>query len=181
MSGKLTQEEVSKTVDFCLNAWERHAPEKQEAVLRKLEMATLASNFEAPATLTGNVESPATLAGSKTEAEIEKKAMEDPEGLSPDELRILNTIRASQILRREDTMNMDNFKADAINGWSPVVKRGGLGLRKAGGKPVEPTGPAMANPAIANLTGPSTAAIKMCKGGYCYPRADSLEAGEPDL
>ena len=130
MSGKLSQEEVSATVDFCLNAFEHHAPEKQEQVLKKMETAMLASNVEAPASVT------------KTEAAVEKKAIIDPEGLSPDELRILNTIRARQMLRREDTLSIDSFSNDPINGWVPLVQRGSLGLQKVVPKPV-PKGPTM--------------------------------------
>ena len=130
MSGKLSQEEVSATVDFCLNAFEHHAPEKQEQVLKKMETAMLASNVEAPASAT------------KIEAAVEKKAVVDPEGLSPDEMRILNTIRARQMLRREDTLNIDNFSNDPINGWLPIVQRGSLGLQKVVPKSV-PKGPAV--------------------------------------
>ena len=145
MSGKLSQEEVSKTVDFCLNAFEHHAPEKHEAVLKKMETAMLANNAEAPA----------DLSTTKTEAEVEKKAIVDPEGLSPDEMRILNTIRARQMLRREDTLSINSFSNDAINGWVPLVKRGSLGLQKAGARP-GPKGPAMDK-----LTGSLPAAIKV--------------------
>ena len=145
MSGKLSQEEVSKTVDFCLNAFEQHAPEKHEAVLKKMETAMLASNAEAPA----------DLSTTKTEAEVEKKAIVDPEGLSPDELRILNTIRARQMLRREDTLSINSFSNDAINGWVPLVKRGSLGLQKAGAR----SGPK--GPAMDKLTGALPVAIKV--------------------
>ena len=131
MSGKLSQEEVSATVEFCLNAFEHHAPEKQEQVLKKMETAMLASNVEAPA----------NVSTTKTEAAVEKKAIVDPEGLSPDEMRILNTIRARQMLRREDTLSIDNFTNDPINGWVPIVERGRLGLQKAMPKSA-PKGPA---------------------------------------
>ena len=98
------------------------------------------------AMLVENVEAPANLATTKTDAEIEKKAKVDPEGLSEDELKILNTIRARQMLRREDTLSIDNFSNDAIHGLVPVVKRGSLGLMKAAGK-AAPKGPARGQPA----------------------------------
>ena len=145
MSGqKLSQEEVSKTVDFCLNAFEHHAPEKQAAVMKKMETAMLAENVAAPNDL------PKT----KTDAEIEKKAVVDPEGLSEDEIRILNTIRARQMLRREDTLSIDNFSNDAIHGYVPIVKRGTLGLLKAGVKSAEK------GAAMDELTAPLPTAIK---------------------
>lgn len=147
MGGKLSQEEVSNTVDFCLNAFEHHAPEKQAAVMKKMETAMLVENVVAPA----------DLAETKTDAEIEKKALVDPEGLSPDEIRILNTIRARQMLRREDTLSIDNFTNDAIHGFVPVVKQGTLGLLKVGAKPDEP----VKGPAMDELTSSLPAAIKV--------------------
>ena len=122
MSGKLSQEEISNIVDLCLNAFEPHAPEKHGGVLKKNETAMLANNVEAPGTLS-------TI---KSEAKVEEKAVVNPEGLSPDELRILKTIRARQMLRREDTLSIDSFRNDAIHGWLPIIKSGSLGLRKAG-------------------------------------------------
>ena len=97
------------------------------------------------AMLVENVVAPADLATTKTDAEIEKKAKVDPEGLSEDELKILNTIRARQMLRREDTLSIDNFSNDAIHGLVPVVKRGSLGLMKTAGKPAA-KGPARGQP-----------------------------------
>ena len=94
------------------------------------------------AMLTSNVEAPAALATSKLDAEIQEKAAVDPEGLSPDELRILNTIRARQMLRREDTLSINSFSNDAINGLVPVVKTGSLGLQRVGATP-SPMGAAM--------------------------------------
>ena len=150
MSGKLSQEEVSNTVEFCLNAFEHHAPEKQAAVMKKMETAMLASNAS-------NVEAPANVSTTQnqTEAAIEEKAAVDPEGLSPEELKILNTIRARQMLRREDTLSIDNFTNDAINGYVPQLVRGSLSLQKAAPKST-PKGPAMDE-----LTGPLPTAIKV--------------------
>ena len=143
MTGKLSQEEVSNTVEFCLNAFEHHAPDKQAAVMKKMETAMLASNAS-------NVEAPANVCDTKTEAAIEEKAVVDPEGLSPDEMKILNTIRARQMLRREDTLSIDNFTNDAINGYIPVVARGTLGLHKVLPKSV----PVPQAPAMNELTAP---------------------------
>ena len=122
-------------MDFCLNAFEQHDPEKQAAVLEKTENAMLVENVEAPA----------NLSTTKTDAEIEKKALVDPEGLSQDEMRILNTIRARQMLRREDTLNIDSFSNDAIHGFVPIVKQGSLSLLKVGREPDKsgPKGPAI--------------------------------------
>ena len=120
VGGKLSQNELSDTVDFCLNAFEQHDAEKHEAVLKKLEASQLQNGV-----------SDANIAN---EARIEKKADVDPEGLSPDELSILKTIRARQMLRNEDGMNIDNFASDAIDGYASVVKRRALTLVKVGAR-----------------------------------------------
>lgn len=144
MSGKLSQEELNNTVDFCLNAFDHHAPEKHAAVLKKMETAVLNNGDEVPAALTNT----------ETETKVEKKAIVDPEGLSPDELKILNSIRARQMLRAEDTMSIDSFSSDVINGYAPRVKRGSLGLLKAGGQFISKA-PTM------DLTGRGPVAIKV--------------------
>ncbi|KAL8703500.1 MAG: hypothetical protein Q9201_003310 [Fulgogasparrea decipioides] len=124
VGGKLNQEELSNTVDFCLNAFENHDAAKHEALLKKLETSTVQTGVEAAAT-------PADAA---KETRIQEKAEVDPEGLSPDELRILKTIRARQMLRTEDAMNIDNFATDAIDGFAPIVKRGALTLAYVGSR-----------------------------------------------
>ena len=54
----------------------------------------------------------------------------DPEGLSEDELRILKTIQARQMLRTQDTVSLDDFSSDNINGYSASLKTGHLTLVK---------------------------------------------------
>ena len=144
MNGKLSQEELNNTVDFCLNAFDQHAPEKHAAVLKKMETAVLNNGDEVPA----------ALSNTKTESKVEQKAIVDPEGLSPDEMKILKSIRARQMLRAEDTMSIDSFSSDAIDGWAPRVKRGSLGLSKAGARFI-PKAPTM------DLTGRGPVAIKV--------------------
>lgn len=56
------------------------------------------------------------------EARIEKKAGVDPEGLSPEELKVLNTIRARRMMRTEDVMHIHDFGVDAIGGYMPRVQ-----------------------------------------------------------
>ncbi|KAG6999547.1 hypothetical protein G7Y79_00034g069700 [Physcia stellaris] len=131
VNGKLSQEELSNTVDFCLNAFEHHAPEKHQAVLKKMETAVFND---------GAQNAPSLAVTSEKEAKVQEKNIVDPEGLSPDEVKILNTIRARQMLRVQDTMSIKSFTTDTINGLSPLVQRGSLGLRKAGAVPM-PTAP----------------------------------------
>lgn len=102
-NNKLTQEEISKTVDFCFGAFAPAASDQREAVLRKVGDLGVNSN---------------TLEGKK---ELEA-------ALSPEELRILETIQARQMLRMEDITNIDSFGLDVIDGLTPNMKTGDLGL-----------------------------------------------------
>ncbi|MCJ1434801.1 hypothetical protein MMC27_004171 [Xylographa pallens] len=101
VGGKLTHEEVVKTVDFCLNAFKETSPEERQRV------------FDKVAAINGTT-------GSDSKADLEK--------LDEDELKILNHIRAKQMLRMEDTFNLNHFGSDAIDGLAPHLKTGSLGL-----------------------------------------------------
>ncbi|KAI3390924.1 hypothetical protein diail_8351, partial [Diaporthe ilicicola] len=104
VSGKLTQTLVSKTVDFCFNAFVEVSPDARQAVLNKLESVKADPNVE---------------------------SNEDLEKLTDNELAILRTIRARQMMRSEDAMNIDTFKADVVEGFVPRLETGKLGLVKA--------------------------------------------------
>jgi flavine halogenase len=103
VNGKLTQAEVSKTLDFCLNAFQDVSPEVHEAVLQKVDGID-----------------PNTKEKGKFEV-----------NLTEEEQRVLKSIRARQMLRKEDILHINNFSADAIDGFTPKLKRGSLGLIKA--------------------------------------------------
>lgn len=65
-------------------------------------------------------------------ADKPKKTVEMLEAnLTEDETRILNTIRARQMLQSEDTMNIDNLSADIIEGRRINLEHGSLGLAEA--------------------------------------------------
>ena len=67
-------------------------------------------------------------------AEKPKKTVEMAEAnLTEDETRILNTIRARQMLQSEDIMHLENLSADIIDGRRINLERGWLSL-------VKPTG-----------------------------------------
>ena len=59
---------------------------------------------------------------------------EDLEKLNEDELRVLRTIRARQILSAEESVNIDGFSQGIIDGFAPQLVHGNLGLRR-----VDPT------------------------------------------
>lgn len=103
MGGKLTQDEVVKTVEFCLAAFNETSAEERQKVLDKVAAINDSG-----------------LAGSKDKAELEK--------LSEEELKILNHIRAKQMLRFDDSFNVQHFGSDAIDGFAPNLKTGSLGL-----------------------------------------------------
>lgn len=50
--------------------------------------------------------------------------------LTDNEKRTLKTIQARQIIRSEDTMNIENFSIDVVDGMVPNLKRGALGLAR---------------------------------------------------
>ena len=103
VSGKLTHEEVVKTVEFCLHAFEATSPEERQKVLEKV----------------------ATINGASSTIPDDKANLEK---LTEDELKILNHIRAKQMLRFEDGLNLNHFGSDAIDGLIPNLKRGSLTL-----------------------------------------------------
>ena len=125
--GKLSQDELSKTVDFCLNAFEAHGHDKHQEVIKKMEQQKFINGAAV-----------ATHDDAQNEKRIQEKSTVDPEGLSEDELRILKTIRARQMLRTEDTMSIDNFSSDNINGYKPLLKTGHLTLVKTDAARAEP-------------------------------------------
>ncbi|CAO1599691.1 hypothetical protein XANCAGTX0491_003407 [Xanthoria calcicola] len=112
INGKLTQAEVSKTVDFCFNAFRPVDEAEKRAVLKKLENVRL------------DQEAATSDASSKPKQTVEMLEAT----LTEDETRILNTIRGRQMLRSEDTINIENLAADVIDGKRINLERGSLGL-----------------------------------------------------
>jgi hypothetical protein len=112
VGGKLTQGLVSQSVDFCLHAFEDVSAEAQQAVLAKLDHVKADRR-----------------GGDNADAEFSETA-EDLEKLSEDELAVLRTIRARQMMRTEDAMNIDGFAQDVIDGFVPRLVRGRLGLNR---------------------------------------------------
>ncbi|KAJ5144351.1 hypothetical protein N7476_004836 [Penicillium atrosanguineum] len=105
VKARLTGSEISETIDFCYRAFIPIPPEQKDAVLEKMEKLGLNDK---------------TL-GSKTKGELEPS-------MSSEEIRIMNSIRARQMLRSEDTINIDTFSTDTIGGLTANLERGKLGL-----------------------------------------------------
>ncbi|KAF3483149.1 CrpH protein [Arthroderma uncinatum] len=100
----LTQAEIAQTIDFCMQAFQNAGREEQDALMNKIKTV------------------------SETKNEGENVIQKLDASLSVDERRTLSTIQARQIIRSEDTMNIDNFSIDVIDGMVPNLKRGSLGL-----------------------------------------------------
>ena len=66
----------------------------------------------------------------ETEVNVQEKEKTDPSGLTDEEMGILKTIRARQMLNFEEQLNIDSFGSNAINGYAGFLKRGSLSLYK---------------------------------------------------
>ncbi|KAL8872460.1 MAG: hypothetical protein Q9174_001916, partial [Haloplaca sp. 1 TL-2023] len=109
--GKLTQSEISKTVEFCFRAFAHVSFEKKEALVKKLKDL-------------GHDADVADEANSMALEEIEKQ-------LTPEEQQILTTLKGRRMVRPEDSLNIENFLLDSIDGLAPRMQRGNLGLQAA--------------------------------------------------
>ncbi|KAL8906365.1 MAG: hypothetical protein Q9207_002077 [Kuettlingeria erythrocarpa] len=114
-NGKLSQEEVCKTVDFCFQAFKPVDEAEKQKVLKKLESVGVEQDEKANGDAAGKPKQTAKMLEAN---------------LNEDETRILNTIRARQMMKSEDTMNIDNLAADIIDGRRINLERGALGLVK---------------------------------------------------
>lgn len=121
VNGELSQTEISKSIDFCFRAFAHVPVEEKEALIEKLKRFGLD--------------------GSSADDAKTKEAIEELEKtLSPEELRIMDTIRARRMIRAEDSMNIDNFSVDVVNGMAPNLVKGRLGLIKAKAANIDYTG-----------------------------------------
>ncbi|OOQ91177.1 radH flavin-dependent halogenase [Penicillium brasilianum] len=114
VKARLTESEISDTINFCCRAFIPVPLEEKEAVLRKMEDLGLNNEDLDP----------------KVKATLESS-------MSPQELHIMNTVRAREMLRSEDTINIDAFSFDAIGGLTVNLQHGRLGLVKPSGQKAE--------------------------------------------
>ena len=114
INAKLSQEEISETVDFCCKVFQPAEQEKEKSALKKLEAVGFEQDDSA-----GNADKP-------------RQTVEMLEAtLTEDETRIVNTIRARQMIRAEDAMHIENLVADIVDGRRINLEHGSLGLAKA--------------------------------------------------
>ncbi|KAL7622124.1 hypothetical protein AAE478_007626 [Parahypoxylon ruwenzoriense] len=107
---KLTQTEISKTVEFCFRSFTQVPPEQKEALIQKIKSLGIDNADEEQAL---------------DVIEAIKK------NLTPEESQILDTLRGRKMLRAEDAIHLKNFALDTIDGLAPNMERGKLGLVKA--------------------------------------------------
>lgn len=100
MSNKLSQEELDRTLEFCSNAFTPVKPEDRNSALDKIG------------------------------SDMSANGSEFKVDLSPQEQKVVNHIRARQMMRTEDTINLNSFGTDSINGLVPNLQKGALGLIK---------------------------------------------------
>ena len=99
-NNKLSQEELNKTLEFCAFAFE---PVENDEDRSK--------------------------AMSAMQEAVDNGTGYHPD-LSPEQLKAVKHIQARRAMRTSDTMNIESFGTDAINGFVPNLVRGSLGLRK---------------------------------------------------
>ncbi|KAJ5649329.1 FAD/NAD(P)-binding domain-containing protein [Penicillium longicatenatum] len=109
-TGKMSQSEISKALEFCFRAFTYVPPEQKDALFEKLKKLGVKSG-----------QNDATAA----------KALDDiQKHLTVDELQVLETLRSRRMIR-EDPFEMDSFTLDTIDGLAPNLVRGKLGLVKS--------------------------------------------------
>ncbi|XP_044714956.1 tryptophan halogenase domain-containing protein [Hirsutella rhossiliensis] len=109
-TGKTTQSEMSRILEFCFRAFTYVPPEQKDALFEKLRALGLESG-KGDATDVGGLE------------DVQKH-------LTAEEAQIVETLRSRRMIR-EDPFDMDSFTLDAIDGLAPRLERGKLGLARA--------------------------------------------------
>ncbi|KAI1163376.1 FAD/NAD(P)-binding domain-containing protein [Nemania serpens] len=141
VKGKLTQAEVSKTVEFCFKAFAHVSFEEKEVLVNKLKSLGVDGDAYDEA-------------NRKALEEVEKK-------LTPEEQSILQTLKGRRMVRPEDSLNIDNFTLDSIDGLAPRLERGKLGLTAARKAQVKYT----MHDSLSFMNGEARAAKKTIKNG----------------
>jgi 2-polyprenyl-6-methoxyphenol hydroxylase-like FAD-dependent oxidoreductase len=153
MKGNLTQSEISKTLEFCFKAF-AHVPfEEKEALVAKLKKLGLDGDAYDES-------------NRKQLDEFEKK-------LTPEEQSILKTLKGRRMVRPEDSLNIDNFTLDSIDGLAPRMERGQLGLTAARKAEVKFT----THDKLSFLNGEAKAG-KAMQNGHAKLNGDSVTNGD---
>lgn len=152
-NGGLTQKEISKTLEFCFKAFAHVSFEEKEALIKKLKDMGL----------DGDVHD-----------ENNRKALDEMEKkLTPEEKAILTTLKGRRMIRPEDSLNIDNFAVDSIDGLAPRLERGKLGLAAAKKAAVKFT----VQDKLSYLNGEARAANKLEKNGHTMTNGHTTTNG----
>lgn len=141
---KLSQEELSKTLEFCAQAFEPSTPEERARVLEKLKIEDI-SLSSAPVPAPAGNSSCDDIYGDVNDSGIDidigpelatkpktktKTNLDLDMNLNEEEQRVLNHIRARKMMRTEDILHIESFSTDVIDGFAVRFERGRLGLRR---------------------------------------------------
>ncbi|KAL6883100.1 hypothetical protein HDV57DRAFT_495414 [Trichoderma longibrachiatum] len=154
--GKLTQTEISKTVEFCFKAFAHVSFEEKEALVKKLKDLGLDGDAYDEK-------------NRQALDELEKK-------LTPEERSILQTLKGRRMVRPEDSLNIDNFTLDSIDGFAPRLERGKLGLAAAKKAKVDFT----RHDPLSYLNGESKTAKKAAQNGHAETNGHGSAATNGD-
>jgi hypothetical protein len=155
--GKLTQAEISKTVEFCFRAFAHVSFEEKEALVNKLK--SLGHD--------GDVYD-----------ENNRKALDELEKqLTPEEQTILKTLKGRRMVRPEDSLNIDNFTLDSIDGLAPRLEKGKLGLTAAKKAELKFT----THDSLSFLNGEARAAKKTVANGHAQTNGSLMANGHGEV
>jgi hypothetical protein len=155
--GKLTQAEISKTVEFCFRAFAHVSFEEKEALVNKLK--SLGHDGDAY-------------------DENNRKALDELEKqLTPEEQTILKTLKGRRMVRPEDPLNIDNFTLDSIDGLAPRLEKGKLGLTAAKKAELKFT----THDSLSFLNGEARAAKKTVANGHAQTNGSLMANGHGEV
>ncbi|KAL9006385.1 MAG: hypothetical protein Q9188_000859 [Gyalolechia gomerana] len=110
---------LDQTIDFCANAFDSVHPEDRVKVLDKVATA-IGENG-------GNEANAPSLSEDETQSRMDTLR----ESLDPEEKKVLDFIRARRIIKTEETLDIDHFTTNVIDGMAPHLERGNLTLVNA--------------------------------------------------
>ncbi|KAK8117738.1 uncharacterized protein PG998_006019 [Apiospora kogelbergensis] len=108
--GQLSQAEISKTVDFCFSSFAPIDKADKDLVLTKMREL--------------GIEDPSAIGSDKYQKGI--KELESL--LSVEQMNIVHSLRGRQMLKSSEWLDLEDFGSDVIDGLTPTMVRGQLGL-----------------------------------------------------
>ena len=119
MTSTISHANMDKTIDFCANAFDSYHPEDRAAVLDKMASALNDNEVDRNST------------SSSSDEDVRRKLEALRESLTPEEKGVLDFIRARKAIRTEETLHIDSFTTNVIDGLAPHLERGHLTLVEA--------------------------------------------------